>query len=1077
MKQRCAPSSRRALLLCLLLAGGLFLLPEAGGGQQDKSKQDKAEKAKPEAKAAEAKADGLLSESIVKSLNWRCVGPANMAGRITAIAVYEADPTTYWVATASGGLLKTTNNGVTFEHQFDHENTVSIGDVAVAKSDKNIVWVGTGEGNPRNSVSYGDGVYKSVDGGNTWKHMGLKETFQIGKVLIHPTNPDIVYVGALGRLYGPNKERGVFKTSDGGNTWEKILYKDDKTGVMDMIMDPSNPDNIIVAMYERKRDAFDVHLVNDLPDIYDRYDPVVRFGPNAGLYKTTDGGKSFTKLEKGLPKSNIGRVGLDWYRKDPKVVFAIIDCEDIGKGPPPKKAIAGASPFPFAGFMGEDAPGGYRINNVIEDSPAAKAEFRVGDLIIGINEKEIKSAEDYSTEMRELSVGDKVTFKLKRDAEVKKIEITLGQPPGKGGGFGGGGKGDTKPGRPYHAQYGGQAANVQDQQGPDGYLYGGVYRSDDGGETWKRINSFNHRPMYFSVIRVDPSDDKYLYATGVSQFKSTDGGKTFQGSAGKGVHADGHAWWIDPKDGRHQLIGCDGGFYVTYDRAVNWDHLNTLAIGQFYHVALCNKKPYWIYGGLQDNGTWGVPSVGLKGHGPLNEDVVSISGGDGFVCRVDPNDPDLVYFESQDGSMGRRNLRTGERGQIRPGGPGGGKGGKQSGYRWNWNTPFILSNFNSKIFYCAGNFVFKSLDRGNDLKIISPEITLTKAGSATALSESPKNQDVLWVGSDDGALFVTRDGGKNWKDVSHLVPMPGGRWVATLEASRFKEGRCYACFDAHRSDDDHPYVFVTEDFGESWAPIRSNLPDFGSTRCLREDVENENLLFCGTEFNLFASINRGASWAKINNNLPTVDVHEVAIHPTAGEIVAATHGRSLWILDVAALRQIKPATLEEKAVLFKPHAAIRWQTQVTTGGTNRKFVGQNPLPGAAIYYYLGEKAEKANVKILDVSGDVMASLDAPLKQGLNRVTWNMSKGGAPGGKGGKGGKGGGGGGFGGGGFGGGKGGPGGMFGQAPAGVYRVILTVDGREFTSTVRIENDPNVPIGPAGADEEEYLDPRKIR
>jgi photosystem II stability/assembly factor-like uncharacterized protein len=1108
-------STKLRRLSYLLLAGIGLCLAEASAQQDTKANKGDA--------AAQGKIEGGIPDSAVKSFNWRSVGPANMSGRITAIAVYEADPTCYWVATASGGLVKTVNNGMTFEHQFENEATVSIGDVCVAPSDKNIVWVGTGEGNPRNSVSYGDGVYKSTDGGKTWKHMGLKETFQIGKILIHPKNPDIVYVGALGRCYGPNKERGVYKTTDGGRTWEQILFKDDKTGVIDMAMHPTDPDTILVAMWERKRDGFDAHLAKEWPAPYDWYDPIVRFGEHAGIYRTTDGGKTFEKMTKGLPPSKIGRIGLDWYRKDPKVVFAIIDCEDIGKGTPPKKIAAKG----FAGFVGENSDAGYRVTMILQDGPAAKVDMRVGDIIAAVNDKDVKTQQEYDQKIAEHSAGDKVTLSLKRDNDTQKVELTLAELPqkgfgGKGGGGGGfgGGKGGPKD-RPYLVDLGGQNANQQDQQGPDGWKYGGIYRSEDGGASWSRVNSLNDRPMYFSVVRVDPSDEKYVYSLGVSQYRSSNGGKTFTQDAGKGVHADGHAMWIDPKDGRHMLFGCDGGWYVSYDRANTWDHLNNMALGQFYHVAVCNKKPYWIFGGLQDNGSWGLPSVGLKGQGPINEDVISVGGGDGFVCRVDPNDPDLVYSESQGGAMSRRNLRTGEKAAIGPGkggagkgkGGGGGGGGGMggAGYRWNWNTPFILSNFNSKIFYCAGNYVFKSLDRGADLKIISPEITPTKLGSATALSESPVNPDVLWVGTDDGALWVTKNGGKDWTQLSTHVPLRGQRCVATIEASRFKEGRCYVCFDGHRSDDDEPYVFVTEDFGEKWSPIRANLAGFGSTRCLREDIENENLLFCGTEFALFASINRGASWTKINNNLPTVAVHEVAIHPTAGEIAIATHGRSIWIMDVTALRQMKTDVLGKPVHLFKPNTTVRWQNLVSIGGTNRKFVGTNPLPGAAITYNLGEDAKNVTVKVYDVAGELLATPTEgaagafggkagkggmgggggggggkggkggmgggaggpqlpPNKQGVHVVRWNMMKDVKDGGGGGMGGKGGGG--FGGGGFG------GAAFNAAPPGVYRVVLNVDGQEYTTTLRIEADPNVPLRPGAPEEEEFaIDPRKIR
>jgi photosystem II stability/assembly factor-like uncharacterized protein len=1051
------PFTARRLVAIFLLLGLALFVPLANSGG-DKAKA-----------AAAFAADDPLPDSFVRSLNWRCVGPANMGGRITAISVYESDPSCYYVATASGGLLKTVNNGIKFEHLFDKEATVSIGDVCVAPSNKDIVWVGSGENLPRNSVSYGDGVYKSTDGGKTWINMGLKETFQIGKILIHPTNPDIVYVGALGRLYGNNAQRGLFKTTDGGTTWQKVFYLDDRTGVIDMIMHPTDPDTLMVSMWERKRDGYDNYLGKGLPSPYDSYDPIVRFGASAGIYKTTDGGKNFKKMSKGLPTSKLGRIGLDWYRKDPKVVYAIVDCENIGKGTPPKKKAGSPA---FAGFFGEEAEPGVRITNILPDSAADKAGLMVDDIILGLDKKEVKSYAAYLENIANYSVGDKVVFKIKREGDFKNVELTMAERPDFGGGGGGGGKGGgDKKDRPYLVQLGGQGPNVQDDQGPDGHEYGGVYRSDDGGESWKRVNSLNPRPMYFSVIRVDPSNDKYVYVLGVAQYRSSDGGKTFTGDFGRGVHADGHAHWIDPKDGRHMVLGCDGGYYVSYDRGENWDHLNNMALGQFYHVAACNKKPYWIYGGLQDNGSWGIPSVGLKGRGPVNEDVVSISGGDGFVCRVDPFDPDLVYFESQNGFMGRRNLRTGERATIRP---------KQvkgdTPYRFNWNTPFILSHHNSKIFYCAGNYVFKSLNKGDDLKVISPEITLLQRGSATALSESPKNPDVLWVGTDDGALWVTQSGGKSWIEIGNRIPMPGPRCVATIEASRFKEGRCYVAFDAHRSNDDQPYIFVTEDYGQSWAPLRTNLPAFGSTRCLREDIENENLLYCGTEFAMYVSINRGASWTKINNNLPTVAIHEVAIHPTAGEIAVATHGRSLWILDVSALRQTTPATLAKKVHLYKPATTIRWQPLVTTGGTNRRFVGTNPPQGAPIYYTLADQVEKVTVKILDVDGEVLGTLTGSGKPGLNRVVWSMVRGAADGQKkgGGKGGMGGG--------KGGGKGG-GGLGGQAairlvPPGAYRVLLIVNGEELTSIVRIEADPNAPARPglAQEDDELWLDPRRI-
>jgi photosystem II stability/assembly factor-like uncharacterized protein len=597
--------------------------------------------------------------------------------------------------------------------------------------------------------------------------------------------------------------------------------------------------------------------------------------------------------------------------------------------------------------------------------------------------------------------------------------------------------------------YGGQRENVQDMQGPGGQDYGGVYKSTDGGETWARVNSVNPRPMYFSHIRVDPSDDKYVYVCGISLYRSKDGGKTFTDDGGRGVHPDQHALWIDPKDGRHMIVGCDGGFYVTHDRMEHWDFLNHLAIGQFYHVAVDGRRPYRVYGGLQDNGSWAGPSLGLAGGGPINEDWVVIAGGDGFVCRVDPHDPDLVYYESQDGNMGRRNLRTGESAAIRPRARG-------TAYRFNWNTPFLLSHHNPRLFYCAGNHVFRSVKQGDDLRPVSPEVTRTKRGSATALAESPRNPDVLWVGSDDGALWVTRDGGKEWANVTDKVGLPGPRWVSTIEPSRFAEGRCYVVFDAHRSDDDEPYVYVTEDFGKTWKSLRANLP-WGSSRVLREDVKNPSLLYLGTEFAAWASLNRGESWTRINNNLPTVAVHEFAVHPTAGEVVVATHGRSLWILDVTALRQLSAEALKAEARLYEPNTAVRWRTEPQRGspyGTgSRKFVGENAPAGAQVYYSLTKAADKVALKVVDYAGQTVRELQAKKEPGLHRVAWDLTRGGGrPGGEAE-------------------AGGPrrfGGGFqrGQPVApGMYRVVLTVDGKEYAQPLRVEADPtqaNVLITP---------------
>jgi hypothetical protein len=711
-----------------------------------------------------------------------------------------------------------------------------------------------------------------------------------------------------------------------------------------------------------------------------------------------------------------------------------------------------------------------KVATVTAGGSADKAGVKVGDLIVAVEGNPVTNFREFLTELRvgaraedPRKVGDKVKVTVKQGDKEKTVELVLVETQIQFGGGGGGPQRGASGNRPYGMGLGGQQANVQGRQGKDGYQTGGVYVSKDNGETWTRVNSLNPRPMYFSVVRVDPSDDKTLYVladTPTPIYRSTDGGATFTNvQTARGVHADAHAYWVNPKDGRHMIIGCDGGWYVTYDKCATWEHLNNFALGQFYHVAVDNRKPYRVYGGLQDNGSWGGPSQTLRRYGPINEDWGYVSGGDGFVCRVDPTDPDLVYSESQGGAISRRNYRTGESASIRPR-----RDQNAEPLRFNWNTPFILSNHNPSIFYCGAQYVFRSVKKGDDLKQISPELTRSKKGSMTAIAESPLTPDVLWAGTDDGFLWVSRDNGNKWENVTANVEkagLPGPhRWVATIEPSREKAGRCYVAFDGHRSDDDKPYLYVTENFGATWEPIMANLPSFGSTRCLREDITNPNVLYCGTEFGAWVSANMGKSWTKLGVDLPTVAVHEFAQPTVANELVVATHGRSVWVLDVNAIRQLKPDTFKEKATLFTPANAIRWRlgagAESPYSATDKKFVGRNPFRGAAIEYLLTEKADNVSLKILDVSGRTIRTFQSPPSTaGLHRVTWDLSApppprpAGAPGGGGpGGGGPGGGGGGrFGGGGS------------QAAPGAYRVVLTVGNKELIQSLTVELDPNAP------------------
>lgn len=1135
-----------------------------------------------------------LPDSWLEQLPWRCIGPANMGGRITDLAVNPQDPTEYWVATASGGLLHTTNNGLSYEHQFDHEAVVSLGAVAVAPSDPGIVWVGTGESNPRNSVSWGNGVYRSRDGGRTWERMGLDGSFQVGRIRIHPENPDIVYVGALGRLWGPNEERGLFKTTDGGKTWERVLYVDADTGVVDLVLKPDDPETLVVATWQRRRDGFDSN------------DPAVKWGPGSGLWRTEDGGATWERLDSGLPSCEVGRIGLDWYQADPQIVYAIIETERITQEP---------EDAAWMGVRGEDAEVGARLTEVVEEGPAAEAGLRQGDIVVRVEDSTIHSWEELTAAIRQHLAGATVHVEVSRDRKPVLAEVTFRRRPSE--------EEDREPGRgdreqhgraakppglpepgPFHIGLGGQRENVQEQQGPEGHEYGGVYRSDDAGRTWRRINSLNPRPMYFSQIRVDPADNRYLYVLGVALYRSEDGGATFEDDGhGPEVHVDHHALWIDPRDGRHMILGNDGGIYVSWDRMASWDHHNHVAIGQFYHVTVDPTAAYKVYGGLQDNGSWGGPSLSRSDSGPVNADWFRIGGGDGFVCRVDREDPGQLYMESQNGAMGRFHLGTGERGGIRPRAPRGER------YRFNWNTPFLLSQHNSRIHYSAGNRVFRSLDRGRGPRPISPEITATERGSATALAESPRDPDVLYVGSDDGALWATRDGGREWLDLWALgapqeeatapeaaeaepelperlrafdsngdgllqagelperlrafltradadgdgilspaelrarrrpapgppappaaaapaapgtpaarpappagdpltgtwrgrprmegmpegeadfrlelvlgednrvqgrldspfaegairggtwdpetgelrfrfrsdmgelefqvqvsgegmegtmrggggrfeidfsarrggdgeeatVPgtpggqpiaalLPGRRWVSSLVASRFADGRVYATLDGHRADDDAPYVFVSEDYGRTWRSLGTKLPPAaGSVKVIAEDLENPDLLFLGTEFGAWVSIDRGDSWTRFGGGLPTVAVHDFALHPTRGELVAATHGRSLWILDVTPLRQMTAEALAERAHLYRPNDVHLWRRLPTRGHGSRRFVGENPPRGVAICYSLARPARRLRLRVEDPSGEVIRELEAPAEAGLHRVVWDLRR--------------------------------------------------------------------------------------
>jgi photosystem II stability/assembly factor-like uncharacterized protein len=818
-----------------------------------------------------------------------------MGGRITGIAVYEPHPSIFYVASASGGLFKTENNGTTFSPVFEREGTVSLGAVAVSDKDPNIVWVGTGEGSSRNSVSWGDGVYKSLDGGKSWKHMGLVETMQIGKIVIDPKDPNVVYVAALGRLWGYNQERGLYKTTDGGKTWNKILYIDDHTGAIDIAMDPTDHRRLIVALWERLRKPWDFSSG----------------GPSSGLFKTDDAGRSFHHLWKGLPTySHFGRIGISYFRKNPKVVIATIEYKRDPK---------------------------------------------------------------------------KETDKAPLDAGVVKNYA------------------------------------------------GGTFRSTDGGETWKKINPLNPRPFYFSLPVQDPTDPNRIYVLSDSMWLSDDEGKTFQRQRTR-VHPDFHAFWVDPADDTHILAGCDGGLYTSYDRAKTWEHINNFPIGQYYQVAVDMRQPYWIYGGLQDNACWGIPTQ-TREAGIAAWSARGLDGGDGFYCQVDPTDWRTVYTESQNGGITRNDLETGQTRYIHP------DIASDEHLRFNWCTPYILSPQNPRTLYMGANRLLKSVNRGDSWRAISPDLTTNNKEEQSpgkdsitpedtgaeahctivTISASPIKEGLIYVGTDDGQVQITDNDGATWTNLTTRFPdLPANTWCSRVVASKWAVGRAYATFDGHRSNDFKPYVFVTEDFGKTWNKLNSGLPEFDCINVIREGEKNSDLLYLGSEMSLRFSLDRGKSWSRFRTGWPTVAVDDLLVHPRDLDLVIGTHGRSVWTIDVSPLEGLNQEKLKDDVVLTTPQDVIQLgAADYHSWNGDKSFVAPNTQPETRIYYYLRQAPKgQASIRISDVAGKRSQTWTEDAGAGLNVHRWNDRLNGAP----------------------------------MPPGDYQVSLTIDGKSYTTAVHV-------------------------
>ena len=847
-----------------------------------------------------------IDPELLAGMEARSIGPAGMSGRIADIEAVESSPNIVYVGVSAGGVWKSLNGGLTFEPIFDDQPVHAIGSIEVFQASPDIVWVGTGEGNPRNSVSgTGWGVFKSMDGGRTWAHLGLEATERIHRIALHPSNPDVAYVGALGSMWKPNPERGVFKTEDGGATWQKILYVNENTGVADMEMDPTNPNKILVAMWD-----------------YQRWPWFFRSGgPGSGLYLTVDGGRNWKQLtpEDGLPEGELGRVGLAIAPSAPNIVYALIEAEENA-----------------------------------------------------------------------------------------------------------------------------------------------LYKSEDGGFTWRRISTdsnIGNRPFYYYDLRVDPQDANRVYSLHSLVTVSTDGGNSFEQLVTWGsAHPDHHAMWIDPNDPSHIYEGNDGGVYVSNDRGDTWRFVSNLPLAQYYHINVDMETPYHVYGGMQDNGSWRGPAYVWENGGIRNHHWDEVGFGDGFATLAIPGDAMTGYAMSQGGNLSRWDNRTGERKSIRP------VHSDDVELRFNWNAGIAIDPFDGNTVYYGSQFVHKSTDRGDTWTIISPDLTtnnpewqkqaesggltldVTNAENFTTIitiAPSPLQQGVIWVGTDDGRVHVTRDGGGTWTSLEDRARgVPRNTWVPHIEPSKFEAGTAFVVFDDHRRGNFAPYVFRVTEYGNRWQSLVTE-DLWGYALVVEQDPVERNLLFLGTEFGLYVSVNGGANWMKWEHGLPTASVMALIVHPREHDLVVGTHGRAAVVIDdIRPLRTFSAETLAQPIHLFEIPNAIQSMVQQTGASRfpgNGEFRGTNRDYGAMITFSLAgtdlphpndeiERERKAakraaggaeeeggeeppaararrpgrpgarpdrgpqvKVVVRDSNGDSIAGFQRPVKLGVNRIAWNLRR--------------------------------------------------------------------------------------
>ncbi|HEX7020742.1 MAG TPA: hypothetical protein VF159_12055 [Gemmatimonadaceae bacterium] len=856
----------------------------------------------------------VLDSATLAGFRWRTVGPANFGGRVADVAGIPSPSRTFFVAAAGGGIWKTTNAGTTFRPVFDNERVVAMGALAIAPSDTNQVWAGTGEQNSRNTIEPGMGIYKSTDGGLRWKLMGLEKTQHIGRIVVHPTNPNIVYVAAVGAAWKANAERGLYKTTDGGATWKLVKFVDDSTGFIDVAMDPSDPNVLYASSYQRLRGPYFLRSG----------------GKGSALWKTTDGGETWTEIKGGgFPETTKGRIGIAISRSNPNIVYTLVEADTLPNAKPVK----------------------------------------------GVAKQKTKS---------------------------------------------------------------------------------GLYRSEDGGKTWSFMNDQDTRPFYYSQVRVDPKNPNRVYWSSTPVLFSDDGGKTAR-TATQGIHVDHHAMWIDPNDAEHFIVGDDGGVSQTWDKGGNYDFLNVLPIGQFYDVSYDMAIPYNVCAGAQDNGSWCGPS--RRKSGPVtNAYWFTIAGGDGFYTAQDPTDPNIVYGESQGGNISRTNLGTGEVKRLVPPAwrpryrdiedsilvlrgdtaqPAPKSVQKQIeelrkvqksdsialDMRFNWETPYFLSPHNPQVMYVGGNRVLKSTARGDNLYPISPDlskqdwkkinismnttggITTDATGAETygtvvSLAESYVKPGLLYAGTDDGNVWMTANDGGSWTQIpaSRFPGLAGDEvYVSRIEPSHFDTLTFFVAFDNHRNNDFTPYLYVTTDGGKSFRSLVNDLPRGGpdQVHVVREDPFNRDVLYAGTSVAAYLSTDRGAHWQRFMTGMPTVPVFDLQVHPRDRELIAATHGRGLFIVDVAPLEQMAGKQIAE-FTLFKPKTAYGYgqapaMGQGSNGEGQKVFAAPSPAYGALISYRVPGTASVGPVKMVvtDANGDTISTINGSGAPGLHSVTWNL----------------------------------------------------------------------------------------